>query len=379
MSLDTQPLDVLIIGAGQAGLAMGYHLRQTPYRFQLVEVDARVGDSWRKRYDSLMLFTPRSYSALPGLPIDGDADGYASRDEFAAYLQTYAQHFQLPIRLNTPINRLEQVEGGFCASLADNAGIESRAVVLATGAFQKPAVPAIAAHFSADVAQFTAANYRNPAQVPPGSVVVVGDGATGRDIANELAASHTVYLATGKPRRLLPDRVLGRSVWWWFDRLGLLAASADSRIGQFIRKRDPFPGRGKDFTYLRRKGVQIVGRLSQVDGKKAIFATGEIIEADAVVWATGYTDNSRLGRYPRDKGCARSLHPSTRHDCHPKPVLYRAALAAIARLCLDHWRWRGCCVCGSKRSRRAWIEVGWVIIVVELLLVIRKRLMSHTY
>jgi putative flavoprotein involved in K+ transport len=301
MSLETQPLDVLIIGAGQAGLAMGYHLRQTPYRFQLVEVDTRVGDSWRKRYDSLMLFTPRSYSALPGLPLDGDADGYASRDEFAAYLQAYAQHFQLPIRLNTPISRLEQVEGGFCASLADNTRIESRAVVLATGAFQKPAVPAIAAHFSADVAQFTAANYRNPAQVPPGSVVVVGDGATGRDIANELSISHKVFLATGKSRRLLPDRVLGRSVWWWFDRLGLLAASADSHIGQFIRKRDPFPGRGKDFTYLRRKGVQIVGRLSQVDGKKAIFVTGDMIETDAVVWATGYTDNSDWVAIPEIK------------------------------------------------------------------------------
>src|SRR5215212_6730121 len=102
-------LDVLVIGAGQAGLALGYHLRQSGLRFLLVERHDRVGESWRRRFDSLRLFTPRAYSALPGLPVPGDPEGYATKDEIADYLEDYARHFALPVAANTGIERLEQV------------------------------------------------------------------------------------------------------------------------------------------------------------------------------------------------------------------------------------------------------------------------------
>src|SRR4051812_22319706 len=116
MSRESNTLDVLIIGAGQAGLALGYHLKQTPLRFQLVEAHQRVGESWRKRYESLVLFTPRTYSALPGLAVPGDPQGYPTRDEIADYLERYASHFELPVLVDTPIRKLERSGEGFRAS-----------------------------------------------------------------------------------------------------------------------------------------------------------------------------------------------------------------------------------------------------------------------
>src|SRR5919109_675572 len=211
MTLTT--IDVLIIGAGQAGLTLGYYLRRTPLRFQLVERNQRIGDSWRRRYDVLELFTPRAYSALPGLALAGDPDGYPGKDDVAAYLEAYARHFDLPVLLGTGIQLLERHNGGFRATTDDGDRIEARAVVLATGAFQTPAIPRLAAGLSADVRQFTAETYKNAAQLPPGTTLVVGDGATGRDIAHDAqgTGNHTVILATGRRRRLLPERILGKS------------------------------------------------------------------------------------------------------------------------------------------------------------------------
>src|SRR5919201_453150 len=153
-------MDVLIIGAGQAGLALGYYLRQTPLRFQLVERNQRIGDSWRRRYDALELFTPRTYSALPGLALAGDPDGYPGKDEVAAYLEAYARHLDLPVLLGTGIQSLERHKEGFRATPHKGADIEARAVVLATGAFQTRAISRLAAGFSAEVGQFTAETYR---------------------------------------------------------------------------------------------------------------------------------------------------------------------------------------------------------------------------
>ncbi len=136
-------LDILVVGAGQAGLALGFHLRKTPFRFQIVDRNVRVGDSWRKRFDSLVLFTPRAYSALPGLAVPGDPNGYPTKDEMADYLEIYANRFDLPVVLGAGIRWLERVDGGFRAVTEAGEPIECRAVVLATGAFQRPAIPAI--------------------------------------------------------------------------------------------------------------------------------------------------------------------------------------------------------------------------------------------
>jgi putative flavoprotein involved in K+ transport len=308
--------DILIIGAGQAGLAMGYHLQKTSLRFLLVDGCSRVGDSWRKRYDSLTLFTPRFLSALPGLELPGDPQGYASRDEFANYLETYASHLELPIETNTGIQRLERRNGGFAATSLNGQKIEAQVVVLANGGFQTPIVPAMSKTLSSDVQQFSTESYRNPSQIPAGTVVVVGDGATGRDIASELAESHAVYLAAGKPRRLMPERILGMSMWWWLQKLGFLTAPSESFIGRELREMDSFPNRERDFNALRRKGIQIMPKVTQSDGNTVTFANGASVSVDSIVWAMGYRDDSDWVAIPEVK----DPHGNFNHQKGVSPV-----------------------------------------------------------
>ena len=298
MATLARTVDVLVVGAGQAGLALGHRLRATPLRFHLVERHARVGDSWRRRYDSLVLFTPRSYSALPGLPVPGDPEGYPTKDEIADYLERYAAHFALPVALGTGISSLEQRDGGFRARTEAGETIDARAVVLATGAFQRPAIPAVAQRLAPAVLQLTPESYQHPAQVPSGRVLVVGDGATGRQIAGELAATHEVLLSTGRPRRVSPERILGRSVFWWLDTLGVLRASRESRVGRYLMATDPFPGKALELERLSRQGIRVLGRLSEVDGRRVSFAGGETAEVAAVLWATGYRDDGEWVAIP---------------------------------------------------------------------------------
>jgi putative flavoprotein involved in K+ transport len=303
--MNQQQLDVLIIGGGQAGLALGYHLCRTPVKFQIIERHARLGESWRQRYDSLVLFSPRAYSALPGLPLPGNPEGFANKDEFADYLVEYAARFRLPVRLGTAVTRLERAGTGFTLTLAGGKTLSARAIVLATGGFQLGNVPSLARHLVPELLQLTAADYRRPQQIPPGTVLVVGDGASGRDIAGDLSRSHTVYLATGRPRRLSPPKVLGINSWWWLERLGILHMPANSFLGRRMRASDPFPYRDNDLDTLRRKGVRVVGRLTALTGDEVTFAGGQtgIVTAriTAVVWATGYRDDSDWVAIPEVK------------------------------------------------------------------------------
>jgi putative flavoprotein involved in K+ transport len=328
MTTGKQTLDVLIIGAGQAGLAMGYHLKNTPLRFQLVEAHSHIGESWRKRYDSLVLFTPRTYSALPGLAVPGDPEGYPTKDDMADYLERYAGHFELPVLLHTPIRKLERTDEGFRATTGNGETIDARAVVLATGAFQTPAVPPLAQQLSTNVVQLSPESYCSPAQLPVGPVLIVGDGASGRQIARELAATHQVYLATGRPRRVSPERLLGKSIFWWMDRLGILGASRESRIGKFLMKADPFPGKGLGLKQLRQQGVAVVGRLLRADGKTVTFASGETATVETVIWATGYREQTDWIALPE----AKDEHGNLLHHRGISPV---TGLYLIGR----SWQW----------------------------------------
>lgn len=293
---------VLVIGAGQAGLAAGYHLRKAGLDFVVVERAPRIGASWRARYASLTLFTPRSFSQLPRLDLPGDPAGYATRDEFADYLEAYAKRMDLPVRLTSEVQRLERNEdGAFRATLDTGEHIAASHVIVATGAFQKVVIPPVAAGFDSTVVQLTVASYQEPSQIPDGPVLVVGDGASGRDIAVELAPSHEVFLATGKPRRLLPERFFGRSIWWWLSALGLLRVSGHSLIGRLMRRADPFPDRDRSIDSLKRKGIGIVPRLVETAGREAIFADGSRKEVASVIWAVGYQDNNDWLHIPKAK------------------------------------------------------------------------------
>jgi putative flavoprotein involved in K+ transport len=328
MTVHAHTLDILVVGGGQAGLATGFHLKKTPFSFQIVERHGRVGDSWRSRYASLVLFTPRAYSALPGLAVPGDPEGFPTKDEMADYLETYADHFDLPVVLGTAVRRLERVDGGFRATTEAGQQIDSRAVVLATGAFQRPAIPSISKRLSAEVAQLAPEDYESPSQLSPGTVLVVGDGATGRQIALELTANHEVLLAAGHPRRVSPDRILGRSVFWWMDKLGVLKASRESPIGRYLMKADPFPGKRLELEQLMRRGVSVVGRVIQAEGKRVSFADEKAAEVDAVVWATGYRDDTDWVAIPEVK------------DAHGNYLHYRG-ISPLPSLCFvgRSWQW----------------------------------------
>jgi putative flavoprotein involved in K+ transport len=286
-----QSVEVLVVGAGQAGLAAGYWLRARGLSHLLVERAARVGDSWRNRWDSLRLFTPAAYSSLPGLPLGADPDSFPTKDAMADYLEDYARHFDLPIRLATTVDRLEARDGLFVAALSSGGQIVARSVIVASGPFAVPAVPALAGGLADDVEQLTPNSYRNPERTPAGTVLVVGDGATGRQIALELAASRRVLLATGRPRRVLPERMLGRSIFWWLDRLGVLRATRDSRLGRMLRERDPFPGGHLRLGRLAGQGVVVKPRVAALDGRRVNFADGTAEDITTAIWATGYGDD----------------------------------------------------------------------------------------
>lgn len=286
-------VDILIIGAGQAGLALGHYLRMTGHSFVLTERNHRIGESWRSRYDSLVLFTPRNFSALPGMTLPGDPDTFPGKDEIADYLERYSCLFNLPVKTGISITRLEREEDGqFIAETDTKQTIRARAVVVATGAFQAPTIPAFAKELAERVTQLNSASYRNPSQLPAGPVLVVGDGATGRQIALELAQHHQVTLAVGRPRRILPSRILGKSVFWWSDLVGLGRMSKDTLLGRGMKREDAFPGQHLKLSALKKQGVRIVGRLVGAAGNCVAFATGGEIAIQSAIWTTGYRDET---------------------------------------------------------------------------------------
>jgi putative flavoprotein involved in K+ transport len=281
-------LDVAVVGAGQTGLAIGHLLARSGRRFVILEAGGSVGTAWRERWDSLVLFTSRRYDALPGLAFPGDPDGYPGRDEVVDYLEQYARTFDLPVRFRSRVRSLSAGDGGgFVLELDDDRRVEADQVVVATGPFHAPIMPALADGLAPEVFQAHSAGYRVPDEVPAGTVLVVGGGNTGFQIAKELSATHTVHLAIGSRQTPLPQRVLGRDLFWWLTRLGLLARSVESRVGRRAQGRDTLIGSSP--RELRRKfGVGLRPRAIDASGRTVRFADGSALDVDAVIWATGY-------------------------------------------------------------------------------------------
>jgi putative flavoprotein involved in K+ transport len=280
-------VDVVVIGAGQAGLAIGHFLARAGRRFVILEAGESVGTAWRGRWDSLVLFTPRRHDALPGLPFPGDPDGYPGRDEVVVYLEQYAQTFDLPVRFSSRVRSLKAEDKGFVLDLADGRRIATDQVVVATGPFHVPNMPTLTDELDPALFQAHSAAYRSPTGVPDGTVLVVGGGNTGFQIAKELSATHTVHLAVGSRQTPLPQRLLGRDLFSWLMRLGLLDKSVDSRLGRRARGRDTLIGSSP--RELRRTfGVALRPRAISGSGRTVRFADGSELDVDAIVWATGY-------------------------------------------------------------------------------------------
>jgi putative flavoprotein involved in K+ transport len=286
-SFGTQ-LDVLVIGGGQAGLAMGYQLAQRDLRFLIVDSGPEIGHVWRSRWDSLRLFTSGRYANLPGLPFPAAADTHPGKNEVADYLRAYATAFELPVRLNTTVTSMTRAGDGGYLVKAGVDELEAAQVVVATGPFQAPFTPPVAADLAPDVQQLHSADYRRPEQLAPGRVLVVGAANSGCQIALELSATRTVELSAGKRIPTVPQRPLGRDVWWWASGLRLDRVTADSRLGRRLAGRDQIIGAGPR-QLARRHGITLRPRLEAVTGRRVTFADATHAEYDAVVWATGST------------------------------------------------------------------------------------------
>src|SRR5688500_5987926 len=224
----------VVVGAGQAGLAAGYELAARDVDVVIVTSESRVGDNWRRRWDSLRLFTPAQYSGLPGMPFPAPATHLPDKDEVADYLERYAERFDLPVRLDTRVDSLGW-EGERYVLRAGGSTIEADNVVVATGPFQRPYIPAVAAKISPSIHQLHSSEYVGPFELPDGPALVVGAGNSGAQIALELARFRKVWLA-GRDTGHLPRRLLGRDIFDWIWPL-MRRFTIDTRLGRRLRGR----------------------------------------------------------------------------------------------------------------------------------------------
>lgn len=284
--MPSQRHEVIVVGGGQAGLAIGYFLSRDGRDFTILEAAEEPGASWRTRWDSLKLFTPARYSELPGLPFPDDPDRYPMRDEVASYLSDYARRLELPIRYGARVRALRQSNGVYRAEVED-ATDEAEQVVVATGPFQVPFVPPLADGLAPSVLQLHSSAYRSPTTIPAGPVLLVGGGNSGFQIAAELAGSHEVHLAIGSRQTPLPQRILGRDLFWFLEKTGLIHKTVESRIGRRLKDRDTLIG-SSPRGLRRRHGVELHPRAVGADGSEVRFADGSETEVGTVIWATGY-------------------------------------------------------------------------------------------
>ncbi len=322
-------MDALIIGAGQAGLGVAYWLRRiTGLEVQIVE-RAAVGNSWLERWDNLRLFTPRRFSALPGMPFPAGED-FPSRLEVAEYLRCYADRFQLPVETGHQVRRLTKSGGVFCAE-TNRADIRARHVVVAGGPFAQPYLPPASRKLDGVVFQLHSADYRRPADVPDGEVVVVGGGNSAAQLALELSPTHRVTMVSPHPPWFLPVTLLGADLYWWLYLTGTLNARTSSPVSRYVRRRgDAIIG-----TDLRRQ-VQtgrvrlLTQRVTGASGQELVLADGSLVPAPNVLWCTGYRTDLRW--LDLAGALDRSGEPVHRRGASPVPGLHWMGLPWQTRL-----------------------------------------------
>lgn len=285
---------VIVIGAGQAGLSVGYHLRQRCIDHVILDGAARIGDVWRNRWDSLRLFTPAKFDGLDGLLFPAERDHFPTKDEMADYLEAYAAHHRLPVRLGTRVERLHRVDGRFRAETPEGA-FEARQVVIAAASYQKPRVPDFARALPDDVVQMHSHEYRNPDQIAPGPVLLVGAGNSGAEIAMDLAQTHTIWLA-GRAVGHIPFDIagfMGRKLLIRLVIRGLFHRVLTMRTPMGRRFRAKMHDRGMPLIrtrpgQLERAGVGRVGRIVDIRAGKAVTEKGAELSPATVIWCTGF-------------------------------------------------------------------------------------------
>jgi putative flavoprotein involved in K+ transport len=284
--------DVIVIGAGQAGLATGYYLARRGIRFVILDGGSEIGEVWSKRWDSLRLFSPAKYSSLPGFAFPAAPFHLPTKDEVAAYFKAYAARFHLPVRLGIKVTRVYREGPQYF--LETSAGrFTAQQVVIAIGTYHAPKLPAFAKDLDASIVQLHSSQYRNPQQIQIGKVLVVGAGSSGGQIAVDLAQTHDVYLAGRDPGNA-PRRFLGLDIYWWLYATGLGHLRRNSWLGRKMARsldRGGSHGGGRVALSTRtilEAGVKWVPRVAGARNGLPVFDNGQVLDIQTIIWATGY-------------------------------------------------------------------------------------------
>jgi putative flavoprotein involved in K+ transport len=289
----TEHVETVIIGGGQAGLSVGYHLARRGRPFAILDANQRVGDAWRNRWDSLMLFTPARVNGLDGMRFPGRGDAFISKDQMADYLESYARKFRLPVRTGLRVERLSKNGHGFVLE-TDAATLEADNVVVAMSNYQEPWTPAFARELKPEIHQLNARDYRNSSSLRSGSVLVVGLGNSGADIAMEVAKNHSTMLA-GKGTGHIPVRIerwFGRQVMFRLIRFaGHHVLSLKTPMGRKARPR--MVHRAAPLIRVKPQdlldaGVERVPRITGVRDGLPATQDGQTFDVGNVIWCTGF-------------------------------------------------------------------------------------------
>jgi putative flavoprotein involved in K+ transport len=295
MNLINEPVDVIIIGAGQAGLACGWHLRQQSLRFLILDAEKKPGGNWRNYYDSLKLFSPAAYSSLPGMPFPADAKHYPLRDEVVRYLEQYADAFELPIRQGIRVQKASRDDGLFLLEASDGQRFSSKALVVCTGGFNQPFIPDIQGLEGFRGRRLHSANYRNVEDFSGQRVVVVGAANSAVQIAYELAQVSSVVLATRESIRLFPQKIFGVDFHAWLRWTGL------EKTRWLNDQSTPVLDSGTYRQAMKQGLFERKAMFTQVTSSGVIWADGQHTEIDSLIFATGFRP---------DLGFLASLHIS---------------------------------------------------------------------
>jgi putative flavoprotein involved in K+ transport len=299
--------ETVVIGGGQAGLAVGHHLKERGRPFVILDGSERIGDSWRRRWDSLRLYSPASHDGLPGMPFPAPRNTYPTTHEMADYLEAYAVQRELPVHSGTAVDALDKEDGRYVATAGDRR-YEADNVVVATGVFQKPRIPDFAPQLDPAITQLHSIDYRNPSQLQDGPVLVVGASHSGSDIAFEAASAHEVVLS-GTDNGQIPAPLESRRGRFVFRRLvfaGKHVLTVDTPLGRKMRPHIRHGGapllrhRRRD---LRAAGVErVLARTVTVDDGRPVLDDGRVLDVANVVWCTGFEPDYSWIRFPFEIG-----------------------------------------------------------------------------
>jgi len=289
----TQRTQTLVIGGGQAGLAVGYHLARRGLPFLILDASRRIGDAWRNRWDSLRLFTPARYSSLPGLRFPKPGDSAPTKHEMADYLEAYAERFHLPVRSGVRVDSVSKQGDGFVVT-AGGEQFAAEHVIIAMANYQKPRVPEFARELESGIVQLHSHEYKNPGQLQDGPVLIVGVGNSGADIGLEVARTHKTWMS-GKESGHIPYRIDSLAARVFFVRMtrfvGHHLLTVSTPLGRKTRPKmlhRATPLIRVKATDLTGAGIERVARVAGVRDGRPLLADGRVLDAANVIWCTGY-------------------------------------------------------------------------------------------